>query len=259
MRPAQAALLLVAGFAAGGVNAVAGGGSLITYPTLLAIGLPAKPANFTNSVAVSPGYLASVYGSRTELAELARGQRRSTLLGLIPTTIAGAIGGAILLRVTPAGAFELIVPFLVIGAALVLAFQQRLRRLVGHPAQMSPRRRGVALHVIVGLCAVYGGYFGAALGVLLVSGLALMIDDTLARINALKNVVSAIAGWVTVVAFAIFGTVDWAAVGILAPAALIGGYVGARVARRLPSPVLRAVIVTFGLVVGGYLLIRQLR
>jgi uncharacterized protein len=271
VHPSQAALLLVAGFAAGGVNAIAGGGSLITYPTLLAIGLPAKPANFTNSVSVSPGYLASVYGSRTELAELAHGapqdgthrseirRRRAALLGLIPTTIVGALGGAILLRVTPAGAFELIVPFLVIGAALVLAFQQRLRGLVGHPAQMSPRRRAVALHLTVGLCAVYGGYFGAALGVLLVSGLALMIDEALARINALKNAISAVAGWVTVVAFAIFGTVDWAAVGILAPAALVGGYIGARVARRLPSPVLRAVIVTFGLVVGGYLLFRQLR
>src|SRR5215468_11519942 len=106
MRPAQAALLVVAGFAAGGVNAIAGGGSLITYPTLLAIGLPAKPANFTNSVAVSPGYLASVYGSRTDLAELARGRRRSTYL-LLPTAALGAVAGGVLLRVTPAGTFKI--------------------------------------------------------------------------------------------------------------------------------------------------------
>src|SRR5215468_10311795 len=134
-------LLLLAGLAAGTVNAVAGGGSLITFPALLAVGLPAKPANFTNSVAVSPGYLASVYGSRTDLDELARrrGDRgRRALIALLPTTVAGTLLGALLLRVTPAGTFQVIVPFLVLGAAGVLAFQNRLRAAVGHPATMSP-------------------------------------------------------------------------------------------------------------------------
>jgi uncharacterized membrane protein YfcA len=259
MRASQIVLLLVAGFGAGTVNAVAGGGSLITFPTLLAIGLPPKPANFTNSVAVSPGYLASVYGSRTDLAALARTGTTRRLWALFPTTVAGSVLGAVLLRVTPAGAFELIVPFLVLGAAGVLAFQQRLRAVVGHPAEMSEARRTLSVHLMVGLGAVYGGYFGAALGVMLVAGLGLVLDETLARVSALKNAVSALVGLLTVVAFALFGQIDWAAVGVLAPATLVGGYVGARLARRLPSPVLRAIIVTFGTVVGVYLLVKALR
>jgi uncharacterized membrane protein YfcA len=251
-------LLLVAGLAAGTVNAIAGGGSLITFPALLAIGLPAKPANFTNSVAVCPGYLASVYGSRTDLAELAHGRRRSVYL-LLPTAAAGTVVGCVLLKATPAGAFEAIVPFLVIGAAAVLAFQQQLRGVVGHPAQLSARRQSIALHLMVGFGSVYGGYFGAALGVMLVAGLGLVLDETLARITALKNIVSAVVGLVTVLVFALIGQVDWAAAGVVAPATLIGGYVGARIARRLPGAVLRAIIVTFGLVVGGWLLYKAFR
>jgi uncharacterized membrane protein YfcA len=256
MNLSNVALLLVAGLAAGTMNAIAGGGSLIAFPALLAIGLPAKIANFTNSVAVFPGYVASVYGSRTDLAELSRRRGPGTILGLLPTTMAGTVLGCILLRATPAGAFQVIVPFLVLGAAAVLAFQQRLRGVVGHPAHMSTRRRAVSLHVLVGLGSVYGGYFGAALGVMLVAGLGLVLDETLARVNALKNLISTVVGLVTVIVFALFGQVNWAAVGILAPATLVGGYLGARVARRLPAPVLRATIVIFGFVVGGYLLIK---
>jgi uncharacterized membrane protein YfcA len=253
MELSNVALLLGAGLAAGTVNAIAGGGSLVTFPALLAVGLPPKPANYTNSVAVSAGYLASVYGSRHDLPP-GHGYR-----ALIPTTIVGTLAGALLLKLTPTGAFELIVPFLVIGAALVLAFQERLRAIVGHPRQLSRRRQTVILHTMVGLGAVYGGYFGAALGVMLVAGLALVLDEPLRRINARKNVISATSGVLTVVVFALIGTVDWVAVAILAPATLIGGYLGARLARRLPAPVLRAVIVGFGLVVGGYLLWRAVR
>jgi uncharacterized membrane protein YfcA len=250
------ALLLVAGLAAGTVNAVAGGGSLITFPALLAIGLPAKAANFTNSVAVSPGYLASVYGSRADLEALAARRGRGAILRLLPTTVVGAVLGCLLLKATPAGTFEMIVPFLVLAATGVLAFQQRLRAVVGHPAELSARRSAVTLHLMVGLGAVYGGYFGAALGVMLVAGLGLVLDETLARVSALKNVVSAVAGLVTVLIFALFGTVDWAAVLAIVPAAAGGGYLGARLARRLPPSVLRTIIVIFGLVVGLYLLIK---
>jgi uncharacterized membrane protein YfcA len=249
MHPTQVALLLGAGLAAGTVNAIAGGGSLVTFPALLAVGLPAKPANFTNSVAVFPGYVASVYGSRHDLSP-----EHSTL----PTAAVGSVAGCLLLIATPAGAFQLIVPFLVLGAALVLAFQERLRRVVGHPHEMSGRRRAIALHTMVGLGAVYGGYFGAALGVMLVAGLGLVLDERLARINARKNLISAVVGLVTVVVFAIVGTVDWVAVAVLAPATVTGGYLGARLARRLPAPVLRALIVGFGLVVGVYLLVRAI-
>jgi uncharacterized membrane protein YfcA len=244
------ALLLGAGVAAGTVNAIAGGGSLITFPALITTGLGSLAANVTNSVAVFPGYVSSVYGSR---ADLPRGR---SLLAVLPTAAVGSALGCWLLLVTPARAFDLIVPFLVLGAAIVLALQQRLRRFVGHPRDLSPRRRRLTLHALVGVGGVYGGYFGAALGVMLVAGLGLVLDATLARVTAIKNAVSAVVGLVTVVAFGISGRVDWADVAVVAPATLVGGYVGARVARRLPAPVLRAVIVTFGIVVGLYLLWR---
>lgn len=247
----QAALLVAAGLAAGTVNAVAGGGSLVTFPTLVAIGLPPVAANVTNSVAVCPGYLASVAGSRADL----QGQVVRVRRLLLAATIGALIGCALLLG-TPARAFELVVPFLVLGAAAVLAFQDRLRRLVGHPRDLSPRRRMLTMQVTVGLGAVYGGYFGAALGVMLVAMLALVLDETLARVNALKNIVSAVVGLTTVAIFGIFGPVDWVAVAVLTPATLLGGYGGARLARRLPGVVLKALIVAFGTVIGLVLLIR---
>ncbi|GAA2626947.1 sulfite exporter TauE/SafE family protein [Paractinoplanes durhamensis] len=247
-------LLIVAGVAAGGVNAIAGGGSLITFPSLIATGLPSVDANVTNSVSVFPGYVSSVVGSRADLA----GQGRR-LRGILPTSVAGSILGCVLLLVTPARAFELIVPFLVLGAAATLAFQERLRGFVGHPRHMSAGRAALTLQVVVFVGAIYGGYFGAALGVMYVAALALILDEPLNRINALKNVLSATVGLVTVVVFALFGPVHWGAVLTLAPATIVGGYVGARLARRLPSRVLKTIIVTFGTVIGLILLYRAIR
>jgi uncharacterized protein len=246
-------LLILAGLVAGGVNALAGGGSLITFPTLIATGLPSVEANVTNSVSVFPGYVSSVLGSRADLA----GQGRRIRV-VLPVAVVGGAGGCALLLLTPARAFELIVPFLVLAAAATLFFQERLRGLVGHPRALSPRRRAITLQVVVFVGAVYGGYFGAALGVMYVAALALVLDETLNRINALKNVLSATVGAVTLVAFAIFGPVDWAAALALAPATIVGGYAGARLARRLPARVLKALIVTFGTTIGLILLIRAL-
>jgi uncharacterized membrane protein YfcA len=247
----HAALLAGAGLAAGTVNAVAGGGSLITFPALLAVGLPPVPANVSNSVSVCPGYLASVVGSRKDLA----GQRGRTA-ELLPTGVVGAIAGCALLLATPERAFELVVPFLVLGATAVLAFQDQLRRVVGHPAHLSRPRQRVALHAMVALGGVYGGYFGAALGVMLVAGLALVLDESLARVSAVKNVLSAVVGVTTVLVFAVAGPVNWATVAVLAPATLVGGYAGAKLVRRLPGGVLKALIVTFGTAIGLLLLVR---
>lgn len=258
MNLSDAVLLLAAGLAAGTVNAVAGGGSLITFPALLTVGLAPVPANVTNSVAVCPGYFASVAGSRTDLAELAAKRGWRTLVALLPTAVVGTAVGCALLLLTPARAFDLVVPFLVLGATAVLAFQDRLRAVVGHPRDMSARRRVAMLHTMVGLGAVYGGYFGAALGVMLVAALGLVLDESLARVSALKNAISAVVGLGTVVAFSLFGPVNWAAVAVLVPATIVGGYAGARLARRLPPRVLRAVIVTLGTVVGIVLLVRAL-
>ena len=243
-------LLVAAGLAAGVVNAVAGGGSLITFPSLIGIGLPSVDANVTNSVSVFPGYVSSVAGSRADL----RGQGRR-LVSVIPASVVGAAAGCALLLGTPARAFEVIVPFLVLGAAAILAFQDRLRALVGHSRA---DRKGV-LQVVVFVGAVYGGYFGAALGVMYVAALALVVDETLNRINALKNVLSASVGLVTVVVFALFAPIHWGAVLAVAPATVVGGYAGARLARRLPAKVLKALIVSFGAVIGLVLLWRAFR
>ncbi|MEE6262206.1 sulfite exporter TauE/SafE family protein [Plantactinospora sonchi] len=282
-------LVLAAGLAAGTVNAVAGGGSLITFPALIAVGLPPVAANVSNSIAVCPGYLASVAASRADLPE------RRWLLRLIPGAVLGTAAGGFLLLSTPARAFELVVPFLVLGATGVLAFQDRLRRLVSRPepvqADPGPRnwppttpasapslsrlggtegarsttaavpgdaRRMTTVQVMVAIGAVYGGYFGAALGVMLVAGLALVLDETLARISAIKNLLSAVVGLTTTVVFAVFGPVDWAAVAVVAPTTIVGGYVGAWLVRRLPATVLKSVIVVFGTAIGLLLLYRAI-
>jgi uncharacterized membrane protein YfcA len=254
----EVAVLLVAGLAASVENAIAGGGSLITFPTLVATGLAPVPANVTNSLAVSPGYVASVAASRADLAEVARRRGRGYLLWLLPTAIVGTAAGCTLLLATPARAFELLVPFLVLGATAVLAFQQRLRSVVGHPRDLTPTRQRLALHAVVALGAVYGGYFGAAGGVMMVAALGVVLDESLAHVTALKNAHSAVVGLGTVVAFALFGPVDWAAVAVLAPATIVGGYAGGRLARRLPATVLRGAIVAIGTVVGVILMVRAL-
>ncbi|OJF10241.1 sulfite exporter TauE/SafE family protein [Couchioplanes caeruleus] len=286
-------LLVAAGLAAGVVNAIAGGGSLITFPSLLGVGLPSVEANVTNSVSVFPGYVSSVAGSRADLA--GQGRRAASIL---PTSALGGAAGCALLLGTPARAFEVVVPFLVLAATATLAFQERLRALVGRRSRAGAARRSqtgaaresqtgagrngqaeadrksrtgvgqdspagpdrrVALHVVVFIGAVYGGYFGAALGVMYVAALALVLDESLNRINALKNVLSACVGLVTVVVFAIFAKIHWGAVLVVAPATVVGGYAGARLARRLPAPVLKALIVTFGAVIGVVLLWRAFR
>ena len=253
MTLADVLLLLAAGLAAGGVNALAGGGSLITYPALLLTGLPPVAANVSNSISVCPGYLASVYGSRADLV----GQRRMAY-ELLPTTVVGTAIGCAILLLTPARAFELVVPFLVLAATGTLAFQSRLRRVVGHPHDLSPGRQRAWLHLLAGVGAVYGGYFGAALGVILVAVLALVRADTMTRITALKNLLSVTVGLVTAVVFGLFGPVNWVAVAVLTPATLAGGYLGALLVRRLPSELLRWLIVGYGVVLGVWLLVDAL-
>lgn len=245
------ALLLAAGLGAGAVNAAAGGGSLITFPALVAVGLPPKLANVTNSIAVCPGYFASVAGSYKDLGEQTR-----TLVRLLPTIAVGTAAGCALLLVTPADAFGKVVPFLVLAAAGVLFFQDRIKSVVGHPADMGTRSRAVAMHGLVGIGCVYGGYFGAALGVMLVAILGLLVDATLRRITAMKNVISAVEGAVTVAFFALTTQVDWVAVALLAPATIVGGYAGARIARRIPQRILRGAIVAYAVVVAVVLFLR---
>jgi uncharacterized protein len=229
------------------VNAVAGGGSLISFPALLAVGYPSVTANVTNSVAVLPGYLGGSFGYRREL----RGQRKR-VLALAITSVLGALGGAVLLLVTSNKLFEHIVPFLILFACALLAAQPLLSRVVRPPSGV--QERSVRLHGMELLTAVYGGYFGAGLGIMLLAVLALCIDDDLQRLNALKGLLSLLIGAVAAAYFALFGPVKWGAAAVMAVASLLGGQAGVGLARRLDDRVLRVVVVAFGVAVAVVLL-----
>jgi uncharacterized protein len=248
--PLQLAFLVVAGLIAGAVNAVAGGGSLLVFPALLAVGFPPLAANVTNSVAQWPGYVGVVAGARHELP----GQGRRLALTSV-VSVFGAALGCVLLLVLPAAVFDAVVPVLVLLASALLGLQPWLKRWIPPPAPGMPDRLGVLLPAIF-FAAVYGGYFGGALGVILIATLSLCAGDELKRLNATKGVLSLVIASVTVVIFALRAPVNWAAVALLAPSTLVGGYLGARLARRLPENVLRAAVVLLGLSVGIYLLVR---
>ncbi|HST67008.1 MAG TPA: sulfite exporter TauE/SafE family protein [Mycobacteriales bacterium] len=252
MQTADAFLTAGAGLVAGGVNAIAGGGSLLLFPALIAAGYGTLAANVTNSVALWPGYVGGVAGFRAEL----RGERgRLTRLGIICAV--GAAVGCVLLLSTPEGAFDIVVPFLVLLASLLLAVQPRVSKLVG-PLREGQTANAKVLYPAVGLASVYGGYFGGALGVILLGTLALTLPENLRKLNGLKAVLQLVVATVTVIAFGIFGPVDWVAVAIIAPATLVGGFAGGHIARRLDDKLLRRIVVVFGVAVAILLFIRAL-
>lgn len=240
-------LIALAGLACGAVNALAGGGSLILFPALIAAGLPPRVANMTNSIATWPGYLGSTLGFRDELRT-----QRHRLPRLAVATLAGSIVGCVLLLVTPPDAFDAVVPLLVLVAAGLLAVQPAVARRVGAPVEDNPKARRFQL-VAVFAASIYGGYFGAALGVIFLAVLALTIAEPLKRLNGLKAGLSVVDSTVSVVIFGLFGPVDWAAVAVAAPAALVGGYLGSHAAKRVDDQVLRVSVVVFALVVAVYL------
>lgn len=249
MSPGHIAVLAVAGLLAGAVNALAGGGSLITFPTLLAVGYPALAANVTNTVAVWPGYLGSTAGYRSELA----GQR-TRVIALTPTSVVGAGAGVAALLLAPPSLFRIIVPYLILLSCLLLAVQPRLASWVSRLPGAKGGHRSALLHGATLAAGAYGAYFGGGLGVMLLGVLALFLADALQRLNALKSLLSLVINTVALVAFVIFAPVAWLAVAIIAPTSLIGGYAGARVVRRLDARILRGVVVVFGVAVGAYLL-----
>ncbi|MQA15470.1 MAG: TSUP family transporter [Pseudonocardiaceae bacterium] len=245
----EPALLAATGLLAGMVNAVAGGGSLLVFPALLAAGFSPLAANVTNSVSQCPGYIGMALGSRREL----RGQR-ARVLSCIGVAAFGSLGGTVLLLTLPSAVFDAVVPWLVALAAVGLGVEPLLRRWLGSPAAGGPDRLNVLLPAVF-LASVYGGYFGGALGVVLVTTLALTAQDDLRRLNAVKGVLSLVVGIVAVVVFSIGAPVDWLSVALLAPTTLLGGYLGAKLAGRLPAPVLRVAVVLIGLGVAVYLVI----
>ena len=247
----QIVLLVVLGLVAGAVNAIAGGGSLIVFPVLLAIGLPPLPANVTNSVAQWPGYAGSTVSARRDL----RGQGRRLALTTIPAALGSAVGCALLL-VLPQSVFDAIVPVLVLLASLTLGAQPWIKRWTSRDGESEGRERPVVLAVVTFVAAVYGGYFGGALGVVLIAVLSLLCADGMRRLNAVKVLLSLVVASVTVVLFAIFAPVDWFAVLLLAPSTLVGGYLGMAVAQKMPDNVLRWCVVVLGVAVAIYLFVK---
>jgi uncharacterized membrane protein YfcA len=250
--PVHLALAGGAAFAAGAINAIAGGGSLVTFPTLVSLGLPPVTASITNTVALCPGYLGATLGQRPDLA----GQGRRAAL-VLPVAVAGGLAGALLLLNTGARAFDLAVPFLLLVAALLVGAQDWLsRRLFGR----EHGRRAEAWSMLpVALAGVYGGYFGAGMGVMILAALGIVLADSLQRINALKQLVSL---FVNVAAAGIFlgsDRIEWPFVGVMAIAALGGGALGGRVASRVPERALRRLVVGLGVVLAVVYFVKWLR
>lgn len=236
-------LLLLGGLGAGVVNGVAGGGSLISFPLLLAMGYPALTANITNTVGIWPGYLGGAAGFRNEISS-----QRDRLVPLGAVAALGGIAGALLLLTTSSATFRNLVPWLVLGASILFAIQPLLKRALGGTAHTPPRTRPILLAGGTFAASVYGGYFGAGLGVMLLAILGLALPDSIVRTSGLRTALSILVNGVAAVVFLIHGGLAWEAVGLLASGSLVGGWIGAQVALSIPAWALRAVVVVIGLV-----------
>ncbi|MGH4034952.1 sulfite exporter TauE/SafE family protein [Actinomycetota bacterium Odt1-20B] len=242
MDPLEIAAVGAAGIAAGGINAVVGSGTLITFPTLLAFGFPPVLANVSNNVGLVPGVLSAAYGYRREM----KGQARR-LVRFGAASLVGGLTGAVLLLLLPADAFQAVVPALILTACVLVLLQPRLNRwLRGHESTSRRVDGGVPLWLGVLATGVYGGYFGAAQGVLLMGLFGAFLLDDLQRLNAAKNVLAAIVNGVAAIVFISVTHVDWTAAAVIAAGSTVGGLLGARLGRKLPPLVLRGFIVVVG-------------
>ncbi|GAA3694563.1 sulfite exporter TauE/SafE family protein [Nonomuraea antimicrobica] len=239
MTPWEMVAVLAAGVAGGAINTVVGSGSLITFPTLLAVGLPPITANVSNNIGLVPGGLTGVMGYRAELS----GQR-ARLLRLAPASLAGSLAGAVLLLSLPERTFTAVVTVLIALSCAMVMIQPRLSRLLAD----RPRHAHGGPWLWLGALAsgAYGGYFGAGQGILLIGLMGVLLDEDLQRINAAKNVLVVLVNATAAVLYALVAHVDWLAVLLVALGSMAGGFVGARMGRRLPAPVLRGVIVCIG-------------
>jgi uncharacterized membrane protein YfcA len=241
--------ITLAGGAAGFVNSLAGSGTLITFPTLLAFGVPPVTANVSNNIGLVPGSAAGVLGWRREL----EGQR-ARVLRLAPASLVGGISGAVLLLALPSSAFKAIVPVLIATGVLLVALQPLLLSRASEPRL----KRGDAwwLWPGVAFAGVYGGYFGAAQGILLMGLLGVGTSDTVHRDNALKNVLATLVNAVAALIFIFAADVDWLIVALIAVGSIVGAQVGAKVGRRMPAYILRTFIVVVGLTALAVFLLR---
>jgi uncharacterized membrane protein YfcA len=235
-------LVFVAGIWAGTINTVVGSGTLVSFPVLLAVGLPPVTANVSNTIGLFPGSFVGAYGYRRELS----GQRsRIALLGA--ASVIGGVVGAILLLQLPAGAFNAIVPVLIVLALVLVIFGKQITKWLTARGRGASKTVGPALWIVTLGTGIYGGYFGAAQGVLLMAFLGLFLAESLQRQNALKNILAGLVNLVAAIVFVATTHVDWAAAGLVAAGSILGGLLGARIGRRLSPAVLRATIVVVGI------------
>ncbi len=237
--------MLVAGVGAGTINTLVGSGSLITFPVLLAVGYPPLTANVSNNLGLVPGALSGAYGFRRELA----GQR-ARVLRFAPASLLGGIAGAVLLLALPASAFDAIVPAIVALGVLLVILQPRLNRWLAARRQAGGARAehgGAPALLATGAAGVYGGYFGAAQGILLLAILGTALDDDLRRVNALKVVLAGLVNGVAAIVFVIAADLAWEAVALIAVGSTLGGQRGAHAGPRLPPNALRGAIVVVGI------------
>ncbi|HEY2595948.1 MAG TPA: sulfite exporter TauE/SafE family protein [Chloroflexota bacterium] len=238
---ARLVLVACAALLAGAVNAVGGGGTLLSFPALLLLGFPALTANVTSTIGLLPGYAG---GSIAYRAELAVQRRRVLFLG--PISVVGAVGGAILLTRTSNSVFAAVVPWLILAACALLLVQPLVTSRVRARRPEREQHRAPVLAVAQLLGGTYGAFFGAGLGVMMLAVLGLFIRDDLQRINALKGMLALVINVVAALYFAFFGPVSWTAAALMLPASAAGGFAGVSLARRLRPAVLRTLVVMFG-------------
>jgi len=238
----EALAIFAAGVAAGTINTVVGSGTLITFPVLLAAGYAPVTANVSNTIGLVPGSISGAIGYRAELD----GQR-ARALHLGRASLLGGITGAVLLLALPPAAFKAIVPFFIVVALLLVVFQPRLATALARRRERHHPHGGPAALAGVFGTGVYGGYFGAAQGIMLLAVLGLTLDEDLHRINALKNVLAGIVNGVAGLVFLLVADVAWGPVALIAAGSILGGQIGGRYGRRLPPAALRALIVVVGI------------
>jgi uncharacterized membrane protein YfcA len=237
----EAIAILAAGVAAGTINTIVGSGTLITFPVLISLGWAPVTANVSNNIGLVPGAFTGAYGYRREL----EGQR-PRIFSLLPFSALGAIAGAVALLVLPASAFKAIVPAFIAIAVLLVAFQPQLNAALAHRRRPDAEKRA-GLRALTFGTGIYGGYFGAAQGILLMAILGVSVPEDLQRLNALKNVMAASVNLVAGVIFVFAAHVDWQVAGLIAAGSMVGGWLGSRYGRRLSQERLRALIVVVGI------------
>ncbi len=242
-------IVCFAAVAAGFINAIAGGGTLVTFPVLTAIGMPAVAANVTNTIGLCSGILGGVYAQRHDFES-----QKKRLFKILPVSIVGGIAGALILLNTNESSFRTIIPYLILLATIILALQVPVRNWVALRTSMahSGRLNAAAMYLFIFLAAIYGGYFGAGLGVILMAILGLVINESLTKLNVLKQAISFSVNIAASVYFLFSGKVDWLIAGVIAIGAISGGYIGGKLAGKINPTFLRTIVIVIGLAVSLY-------